>query len=46
MFSDRFDMLISKLIFKKWKNIVLMYFRAKNILKNRYHTPKHPLNVF
>jgi hypothetical protein len=42
MFSNHFDVLISKKNFKK--NIILMYFRAKNILKSsRYYTPKHLL---
>jgi hypothetical protein len=41
MFSDCFDMLISEIILKNKKNI-LMYFQVKNTLKNnRYHTPKH-----
>jgi hypothetical protein len=41
-FFDRFDVLISKIIFKKRKNFILMYFRAKNTLKNNcYHTLKH-----
>jgi hypothetical protein len=30
-----------KLFFKEWKNIILMYFNMKSILKNNYnHTPK------
>jgi len=33
---DRFDALISKLIFFK-KNIILMYFSVKNILKNNHN---------
>jgi len=45
-FLDRFDVLISKMIFKKWKNIVGMYLSTKNYLKsNHYHTAKHTLNV-
>jgi len=40
MFSDYFDVLMSKIIFLK--NIILMCFKIKNILKkNRYHTFKH-----
>jgi hypothetical protein len=43
MFSYHFDMLISKIIFKNKKNIILMYFGMKSTLKNnRYHTSKHP----
>jgi hypothetical protein len=42
VFLDRFDVLISKMNFKKWKNIILMYFQVKKTLKNNlYHTPKH-----
>jgi len=32
---NRFDMLISKVIFKNKKNIVLMYFRAKTNFKKQ-----------
>ena len=40
MFPDCFDILILKINFFK-KNIILMYFRAKNTLKhNIYYTPK------
>jgi hypothetical protein len=37
-------MLISKIIFKKYKkNIILKYFQVNNTLKdNRKHTPKYP----
>ena len=43
MFSDYFDMLMSKKILKIKKNIILMCFGMKNTLKsNHYHTPKHP----
>jgi hypothetical protein len=39
---DCFDVLMSKMIFKKWKNIIGMYFDTKSYLKsNRYHTAKH-----
>ena len=32
------------MIFKKWKNIIGMYFDTKSYLKsNHYHTAKHPL---
>jgi len=42
-FLDRFDVLMSKIIFKKWKNIIDMYFGTKSYLKsNHYHTAKHP----
>ena len=44
-FLDRFDVLMSKIIFKKWKNIIGMLFDTKSYLKsNRYYTPKHPLS--
>jgi hypothetical protein len=43
MFSDHFDMLISKLILKKIKkNIILMCFGMKS---NRYHTLKYTLSI-
>jgi hypothetical protein len=43
-FLDRFDVMMSKIIFKKWKNIIDMYFGMKNYLKsNHYHTVKHAL---
>jgi hypothetical protein len=46
MFLDNFDMLISKIIFFKIKNIILMHFRAKSTLKNNcYHIPKHSLSI-
>jgi hypothetical protein len=46
MFSNHFNMLISKIIFLI-KNIILIYFKIKNTLKNnRYHTFKHPLRIF
>jgi len=45
-FLDRFDVLISKIIFKKWKNIIGTYFGTKSYLKsNHYHTAKHPLII-
>jgi hypothetical protein len=41
-----FDVLISKIIFKKLKNIILMYFRIKNTLKNnRNHTPNRHIRT-
>ena len=43
-FLDRFDVLMSKIIFKKWKNIIGMYFDTKSYLKStRNHTAKHVL---
>jgi hypothetical protein len=43
-FLDHFDVLISKVNFKKEKNIILMFFPAKNTSKsNYYHTLKYPL---
>jgi hypothetical protein len=45
-FLDRFDVLMSKIIFKKWKNIIGMYFGTKNYLKStRNHTAKHALET-
>jgi hypothetical protein len=39
---DRFDVLMSNMIFKKWKNIIDMYFDIKSYLKStRNHTAKH-----
>jgi len=39
---DRFDVLMSKIILKKIKKIISMYFDTKSYLKsNRYHTAKH-----
>ena len=44
VFLDHFDVLMSKIIFKKWKNIILMYFGTKNTLKSyRNRTPKRAL---
>jgi hypothetical protein len=41
MFLDRFDVLTLKIK----KNIILIYFKQKNILKNNwYHISKHDLN--
>jgi hypothetical protein len=43
---DRFDVLISKIIFKKWKNIIDMHFNTKSYLKStRNHTVKHTSNL-
>jgi hypothetical protein len=45
IFSNRFDMLRSKIIFLKIY-IILIYFRTKNTLnRNHYQTLKHPLNL-
>jgi hypothetical protein len=45
VFLDHFDVLMSKIIFKKLKiYIILMHFRVKNTLKNnRYHNSKYSL---
>jgi hypothetical protein len=41
---DRFDVLMSKMIFKKLKNIIGMHFGTKSYLKStRNHTVKHAL---
>ena len=47
IFSNNFDTMISKIIFFKIKNIILMYFRIRNTLKkkNQNHTPKHSGNM-
>jgi hypothetical protein len=45
MFSNYFDILRLKIIFKKLKNIILIYFQVKNILKNKLnHIFKYSLN--
>jgi len=45
MFSNHFDVLMS-IIFKKLKNIILMYIRPKNTLnRNHYHILKHLLSI-
>ena len=45
MFSNYFDTLMLKIIFKKLKNIILIYFQVKNILKNKLnHIFKYSLN--
>jgi hypothetical protein len=47
VFSDHFDALISKMIFKNKKNIILMHFQMKNTLKNnRNYTPKRDLTLY
>jgi len=44
MFSNHFDMMISKIIFKKYKIIIDIFFWVKNTLKNNHnHTLKYPL---
>ena len=44
VFLYHFDMLMSKIIFKKLKNIIDMYFSTKSYLKsNRNHTAKQIL---
>jgi hypothetical protein len=44
VFFYRFDVLISKIIFFKKKNIILMHFQVKNTLKcNSYHTLKQTI---
>ena len=44
VFLDHFNMLMSKMIFKKWKNIILMYFGTKSTLKSYCNrTPKQAL---
>jgi len=45
VFSDYFDILMSKINFFKIKKFILIHFQAKNTLKNnRYHTFKHRLH--
>ena len=46
VFLNHFDMLISKIIFKKSKNIIDIYFSTKSYLKsnrNHNHTAKQIL---
>ena len=42
VFSNHFNVLMLKIIFKKSKNIIGMYFNTKNYLKNN-HTVKQAL---
>jgi hypothetical protein len=37
VFSNHFDILILKIIFKKQKNIINIYFNMKNYLKNNHN---------
>jgi hypothetical protein len=37
IFLDNFDVLISKIIFKNKKNIILICFKIKNTLKNNHY---------
>ena len=42
MFLDHYDVLISKIIFKNKKNIILICFGIKSSLKNNHcHISKH-----
>ena len=44
VFLNYFDILMSKIIFKKLKNIIDMHFNTKSYLKsNRNHTAKQTL---
>jgi len=46
VFSDYFDLLMLKIIFKNKKNIILIYFWVKNTLKNNHnYTFKYTLNA-
>jgi hypothetical protein len=45
--SDRFDLLVSKIIFKNKKNIILIHLGKKSTLKsNHNHTPKQAMIAF
>jgi len=45
MFSNYFDILMLKIIFKKLKKYYFVYFQVKNILKNKLnHIFKYSLN--
>ena len=44
IFSNHFNVLISKMIFKKSKNIIDIYFGTKNYLKSKY-TVKQTLKL-
>jgi hypothetical protein len=45
VFSNHFNVLISKIIFKKYKNIILIYFYTKNILKNINFVPPNTILI-
>jgi hypothetical protein len=38
MFLDCYDIMIKKIIFKKLKNIILIYLEIKNILNHNLHS--------
>ena len=40
IFSNYFNVLMSKIIFKKLKNIIDIYFNTKNYLKSNYIYPQ------
>jgi len=43
---NHFNVLILKIVLKNKKNIILIHFNTKNILKNNYkHLPKHTFMV-
>jgi hypothetical protein len=46
VFSNHFDMLMSKIYFKKLKNIIGMHFNTKNYLKSNhnYNLPRRGSN--
>ena len=45
VFSNHFNVLMLKIIFKKSKNIINIYFNTKNYLKNNQNNlPKQTLN--
>jgi len=47
MFSNYFDVLMSKIIFKNKKNIILIHFQIKNTLKNNIITlPNRSLTLW
>ena len=46
MFSNYFDVLMLKIIFKKLKNIINIHFNIKNYLKNNHnYTTKQAFNT-
>ena len=45
MFLYYFNVLMSKIIFKKYKKIILIYFKKKTLNYLQYHTPKQMIHL-
>ena len=45
MFSNYFNVLISKIIFKNLKNIINVHFNTKNYLKNNHNNTYKQTNI-